>query len=80
VVLRQSYARTGPEALLRANRYAHARQLRRMRRQVKKLRSKRQRFSPLAVLVARCLLHIPWQQGFNLLQRIGRRDVLQYMM
>jgi len=37
VVLRQSYARTGPEALLRAHRYAHARQLRRMRRQVKKL-------------------------------------------
>ena len=32
VVLRQSYARKGPQALLRANRYAHARQLRRMRR------------------------------------------------
>ena len=39
VVLRQSYARKGPEALLRANRYAHARQQRRMRRQVKRLRT-----------------------------------------
>ncbi len=39
VVLRQSYARKGPEALLRTNRYGHARQLRRMRRQVKKLRT-----------------------------------------
>jgi IS5 family transposase len=37
VPLRQSYARKGPEALLKTNRYAHARQLRRMRRQVKKL-------------------------------------------
>ena len=37
VVLRQSYARKGPEALLLANRYAHARQMRRMRRQVRKL-------------------------------------------
>ena len=39
VVLRQSYARKGPEALFRTNRYGHARQLRRMRRQVKKLRT-----------------------------------------
>jgi len=39
VVLRQSYARKGPEALLRANRYAHARQQRRMRGQVKRLRT-----------------------------------------
>ena len=39
VVLRQSYARKGPEALLLANRYAHARQMRRMRRQVRKLRT-----------------------------------------
>lgn len=37
IVLRQSYARKGPQALLRASRYAHARQLRRMRRQVKRL-------------------------------------------
>ena len=41
---------------------------------------KRQRFSPLAARVARCLLHAPGQQGFNLFQRVGRRDVLQYMM
>lgn len=39
VRLRQSYVRKGPEALLRTNRYAHARQLRRMRRQVKRLRT-----------------------------------------
>jgi len=39
VVLRQNYARKGPEALLLANRYAHARQMRRMRRQVRKLRT-----------------------------------------
>ena len=39
VVLRQSYARKGPEALFRTNRCGHARQLRRMRRQVKKLRT-----------------------------------------
>jgi IS5 family transposase len=39
VSLRQSYARKGPEALLLANRYAHARQMRRMRRQVRKLRT-----------------------------------------
>ena len=39
VVLRQSYARKGPEALLLTNRYAHARQMRRMRRQIRKLRT-----------------------------------------
>ena len=39
VRLRQSYARKGPEALLMVNRYAHARQMRRMRRQVRKLRT-----------------------------------------
>ena len=39
VPLRQSYARKGPEALLLENRYAHARQMRRMRRQVRKLRT-----------------------------------------
>lgn len=38
VVLRQSYARIGPQALFKANRYAHARQYRRMRGRVKKLR------------------------------------------
>jgi len=37
VVLRQSYARKGPQALFRANRYGHARQMRRMRSRVKKL-------------------------------------------
>ena len=37
VRLRQSYARVGPKALVRANRYAHARQHRRMRRCVKRL-------------------------------------------
>ena len=39
VVLRQSYARKGPKALLKANKYAHARQYRRMRREVKTLRT-----------------------------------------
>ena len=39
VVLRQSYARKGPQALFQANRYGHARQLRRRRGQVKKLRT-----------------------------------------
>lgn len=39
VVLRQSYARKGPQSLVKANRYAHARQLRRMRRQVNRLRT-----------------------------------------
>ena len=38
VVLRQSYARKGPEALLRANRYGHARQMKRMGGQVKNSR------------------------------------------
>ena len=37
VVLRQSYARKGPQALFKANRYGHARQMRRMRSRVKKL-------------------------------------------
>ena len=41
---------------------------------------KRQRFSTLAAIVARCLLHVPGQQGFNLFQRIGFCDVLQYML
>ncbi len=39
VGFRQSYARKGPQALLRANRVANARQLRRMNRQVKRLRT-----------------------------------------
>ncbi len=39
VVLRQSYARKGPQALFKANRYAHARQFRRMRSRLKKLRT-----------------------------------------
>ena len=39
VVLRQSYARKEPQALQQANRYGHARQYRRMRRQVKRLRT-----------------------------------------
>ncbi len=37
VRLRQSYARKGPQALFKANRYGHARQFRRMRSRVKKL-------------------------------------------
>ena len=37
VVLRQSYARTGPRALQKANRYGHAKQYRRLRREVKRL-------------------------------------------
>jgi len=41
---------------------------------------KRQRTSLLAALVALCLLHIPGQQSLKLFQRIGRRDVLQYMV
>ena len=45
-----------------------------------KVKGKRQRFSPLAAIVARCLFHVPGQQGFNLFQRIGLCDVLQYMM
>ena len=39
VTLRQSYARKGPQALLMANRYAHARQMKRMNGQVRKLRT-----------------------------------------
>lgn len=39
VVLRQSYHRLGPQTLLMANRYAHARQMRRMAREVRKLRT-----------------------------------------
>lgn len=39
VPLRQSYARKGPQALLKTSRYGHARQLRRMRGQVKKLKT-----------------------------------------
>ena len=39
VRLRQSYARKGPQALLKTSRYGHARQLRRMRSQVKKLKT-----------------------------------------
>ena len=39
VKLRQSYARKGPEALLKANRYAHAKQMKRMRREVGRLRT-----------------------------------------
>lgn len=39
VPLRQSYARKGPQVLLKASRYGHARQLRRMRGQVKKLKT-----------------------------------------
>ena len=37
VGLRQSYARVGPRCLIRASNYAHARQSRRMRRQIRKL-------------------------------------------
>lgn len=37
VGLRQSYARVGPKAVVKASRYAHARQSRRMRREVKRL-------------------------------------------
>ena len=39
VVLRQSYVRKGPRALQQANRYGHARQYRRLRREVKRLRT-----------------------------------------
>ncbi len=39
VLLRQSYVRKGPQALFQAHRYGHARQFRRMRGQVKKLRT-----------------------------------------
>ena len=37
LVLRQSYARKGPRALQQANRYGHARQYKRLRREVKRL-------------------------------------------
>ncbi len=37
--LRQSYARKGPQAVLKAGRYAHARQMKRMQRMVKRLRT-----------------------------------------
>ena len=39
VVLRQSYARVGQAAELQAGRYAHAKQFRRMHREIKKLRT-----------------------------------------
>ena len=39
VPLRQSYARVGPRTLMRAGRYGHARQMKRMAGQVKKLRT-----------------------------------------
>ena len=39
LVLRQSYARKGPQALQQANRYGHARQYKRLRREVKRLRT-----------------------------------------
>ena len=39
VALRQSYRRKGPQAVLKAGRYAHARQMKRMRKQVKRLRT-----------------------------------------
>ncbi|RDH91297.1 MAG: response regulator [endosymbiont of Seepiophila jonesi] len=50
------------------------------KRQLDSLQRKRQRIRTLAAIVTLCLLHVPWQQSFNLFQRIGRRDVLQYMM
>lgn len=39
MTLRQTYARKGPQAVWKASRYAHAKQMRRMRRQVKTLRT-----------------------------------------
>ena len=39
VVLRQSYARKGPRELQQANRYGHAKQYRRLRNEVKRLRT-----------------------------------------
>ena len=39
IPLRQSYARLGPQALLKAGRYVHARQMKRARRKIKKLRT-----------------------------------------
>ena len=38
IKLRQTYARVGPHAALKAGRYAHAKQFKRMRKQVKKLK------------------------------------------
>ncbi len=39
VELRQSYARVGPGAALKASRYAHARQMKRMKRELRRLRT-----------------------------------------
>jgi IS5 family transposase len=39
IELRQSYRRKGPQAVLKSGRYAHARQLRRMQKEVKRLRT-----------------------------------------
>jgi len=39
VELRQSYARVGPKAALKASRYAHARQMKRMNRELRRLRT-----------------------------------------
>jgi IS5 family transposase len=39
IALRQSYARKGKEALFMANRYAHARQMRRMKREARRLKT-----------------------------------------
>ena len=39
IVLRQSYVRVGQRASIKASRYAHAKQFKRMRRQVRKLRT-----------------------------------------
>ncbi len=39
IVLRQSYQRKGPQAVLKAGRYAHARQMKRMAKEVKRLKT-----------------------------------------
>lgn len=39
ITLRQSYARNGPRAVWKASRYAHARQMRRMKRELRRLRT-----------------------------------------
>ena len=39
IELRQSYARLGPQALLKSGRYLHARQMKRARRQIKRLKT-----------------------------------------
>ncbi len=39
IVLRQSYQRKGPQAVLKAGRYAHARQMKRMTKEVKRLKT-----------------------------------------